>query len=81
MDRVRGLANGSTFQEISKRNFKTLKLAVPTAQELARFMRIAEPCHRQIVALEDEIDELSRTRDALLPLLMSGRLRVGEVKV
>ena len=76
---VMGLANGSTFQEISKRNFRTLRIRVPKQHELSKFMSVAVPCHRSIVALEEECDEMARTRDALLPLLMSGQVRVREV--
>ncbi|WP_104096000.1 restriction endonuclease subunit S [Terrimesophilobacter mesophilus] len=59
----------------------TLSVPFPSAEQLARFDSIAEPLWEQSVALAEEIDVLRRTRDELLPLLMSGKVRVSSDEV
>lgn len=53
-------------------------LAVPDRESLERFERLAEPLFIAMRQLDDESAELARTRDELLPLLMSGRVTVDE---
>jgi type I restriction enzyme S subunit len=72
-------SGGTTFKEISKTAFRPLLVDVPPANALARFQSVADPIYRAVVELEGEIDDLVRTRDELLPLLMSGRVVPGEV--
>ena len=76
MDRVLANANGSTFMEISKRNFRPITAVVPTPEVLQRFMRIVNPFHQQIVSLHKQSRQLANIRDTLLPKLISGKLRV-----
>jgi type I restriction enzyme S subunit len=78
MDQVLARANGSTFQEISKANFRPLLVDVPPAADLAAFDRTVAPLYRAIVELEREIATLQQARDELLPLLMLGRVVPGE---
>lgn len=80
MDRVLARANGSTFQEISKANFRPILVDLPDPDARADFDRIATPLYRSIVELEREIASLQRVRSELLPLLMSGRVVPGEVR-
>ena len=72
-------ANGSTFLEISKSNFRQIRLVLPEAQALREFDRHAELLHQRIVHNERESRALAAKRDALLPRLVSGEVRVGEV--
>lgn len=73
-------ANGSTFLELSRGRFKELLLPWPdNAQREAFHARVA-PLHEMACALEIENADLRRTRDELLPLLMSGAVRVSEVE-
>lgn len=72
-------ANGSTFQEISKRNFRPIPvLAPPTPDLLKAFDEIAGPLFERIASAACENRTLSETRDYLLPRLMSGNLRVAD---
>jgi type I restriction enzyme S subunit len=75
---VEGHKTGTTVAHLNKRDLAELRIAVPSDEVLSRFDARAEPLHRAIVALQDEIDQLTRTRDELLPLLMSGKVRVSE---
>lgn len=74
---IKGRACGTTFQEISKKNFRQIKIVVPTLEILAKFNRIVEQLFERIVVNERESHTLTAIRDALLPKLMSGEIRVN----
>lgn len=69
-------ANGSTFLEISRGTFKSLSVDWPSADDRRRLHEQLAPLHEAAVGLERENEQLRRTRDELLPLLMSGAVRV-----
>ena len=76
MEAIKGRANGTTFMEISKSNFRTLPVLVPPQSLLDEFQRQVEPLHRRVVSNLEESRTLAELRDALLPKLLSGELRV-----
>jgi len=78
MDAIVGNANGSTFQEISKSNFRPLRVVVPSDPVLTSFTRSAGSLYRQLAENEREARSLAQLRDTLLPKLISGELRVTE---
>lgn len=55
------------------------KLASPATEHLAAFTDLVTPVFEEMKGLRMEIQELASVRDQLLPLLMAGRVRVGEV--
>ena len=69
-------ACGTTFQEISKKNFKPIRLAIPLPELLVKFDKTVGYLFEKIVVNERESRTLSTMRDALLPKLMSGEKRV-----
>lgn len=79
MDLIVGNANGSTFQEISKTNFKPIPVVVPPKPILDAFDSAASPFYNRIVANLQENKTLIKLRDSLLPLLMSGQIRLSGV--
>ncbi|MGO9585603.1 MAG: restriction endonuclease subunit S [Limisphaerales bacterium] len=76
MDAIEGRANGTTFMEISKGNFRSLPVIVPPKPLLDDFQKQVEPLHRRVVSNLKESRTLAALRDALLPKLLSGELRV-----
>ncbi|MEA1870345.1 MAG: restriction endonuclease subunit S [Euryarchaeota archaeon] len=82
LETIKGRACGTTFQEISKKNFRPIKIAVPTPEILTRFDRTVGRLFERIVANEQESRALILIRDTLLPKLMSGEIRAnsGEIK-
>lgn len=77
MDKIIANANGSTFQEISKKNFRPITSAFPPDRELlSAFGGIAELLFARMVSSAQENRTLAETRDYLLPRLMSGTVRV-----
>ncbi|MDO5080124.1 restriction endonuclease subunit S [Buchananella hordeovulneris] len=68
-------ANGSTFLEISRGRFKELSLGVPSPAMLEILNGQIGPMHRKAAQLALESNRLATLRDALLPELLSGRIR------
>jgi type I restriction enzyme S subunit len=70
------MASGATFKEISRGVFKTIEFLQPTEQLTKQFEAIAGPIAEQVLALQRQIQNLRRTRDLLLPRLLSGQIDV-----
>ena len=69
-------ANGSTFLEINKRNFRQLRTVVPDLETLGEFDRLAQEYYRNIALNEKHSRTLAELRDSLLPGLVSGEVGV-----
>jgi type I restriction enzyme S subunit len=80
MESIKQKANGSTFQEISKTNFRPIPIMVPSMKVLAAFDVTAQSMFNQIVANEVMSSSLASTRDLLLPKMMSGEIRLREAE-
>lgn len=80
MNAIVGNANGSTFQEISKSNFRPIPIVVPSDPLLASFKKSADSLYKRLVENERESKFLAQIRDILLPKLISGDLRVPDVE-
>ena len=80
MDVIEGRANGTTFMEISKKNFRPIPALVPPQQVLQVFNNQAEFIHQQVVNNLRQNKTLASIRDALLPKLLSGEIRVQDAE-
>ena len=80
MQVVKNAANGSTFLEISKTAFRNIECVIPLKNTLERFDQITEPIFGKILRNTLQIQSLAKTRDTLLPKLMSGQVRVKNLK-
>ena len=69
-------ANGSTFLEVSKSNFRKIPLVVAEDVVLATFDGRVRRLYERIVSNARESRALSAQRDALLPGLVSGEVKV-----
>jgi type I restriction enzyme S subunit len=72
-DHFNALAQGAAQQNISKEKVANTAVLVPTRAIIATFDSIAEPMFAQLQTLQRQIQNLRRTRDLLLPRLMSGQ--------
>ncbi|WP_031406904.1 restriction endonuclease subunit S [Thiomonas sp. FB-Cd] len=70
------MASGATFKEISRGVFKTIDFLQPPDELVGRFETLAAPMAEQVLALQRQIQNLRRTRDLLLPRLLSGQIDV-----
>ncbi len=73
-------ANGSTFLEISKSNFRPIPIITPPGSVFKAFGHLAKPIYQKLVNNEHETRNLGIIRDSLLPRLISGELRTKESK-
>jgi type I restriction enzyme S subunit len=79
-DEIVSRANGSTFLEISKSNFRPIPIAAPPDETMDAFDKIARPLYQRIVMCARECLTLAHMRDTLLPKLISGELRVKDAE-
>ena len=80
VDEFLSLANGATFLELSRGNFKKLPVRLAEPEVLNSFAEVAGSLHSSAAAAHRENETLAATRDALLPQLMSGKLRVRDAE-
>ena len=78
MDEIKQRASGTTFAEISKKNFKPIKVIVPSKALLDIFTKRASNIYDQIANHVSENSSLTRVRDTLLPKLLSGELTLPD---
>ena len=76
IDEIVAHANGTTFLEISKINFRPLKVLVPESAILRTFSTVVKPLYDQMVCNLKQSYTLATLRDALLPKLLSGEVSV-----
>ena len=70
------LSNGVAQQNLSPVLASKMEFACPPKELRQRFATVAEPMVRRIVQLYTTIQNLRRTRDLLLPRLLSGQVNV-----
>lgn len=70
------MASGATFKEISRGVFKTIDFLQPPINLVEQFEVHATPMAEQILSLQRQTQTLRRTRDLLLPRLLSGQIDV-----
>ncbi|MBN2683097.1 MAG: restriction endonuclease subunit S [Bacteroidales bacterium] len=80
MNKVLEKANGSTFLEISKTNFKQIEAIIPDKNRLKEFDIQAKELFEMIVLNEIQNQKIKEIRDTLLPKLLSGEIDVSEAE-
>ena len=80
LDYIKGISGGSTFAEISKRAFRPAPVVIPSAEVLLAYSSVVGPIFDRLVANAREAISLAKTRDLLLPKLISGELRVPDAE-
>ena len=79
---IENMAVGSTGQtELPKDRVKFLPIVLPDDNALTRFNAIIEPIAYQLYRNIEESHRIATLRDALLPRLMSGELKVNDLTV
>jgi len=80
MAKIKMRASGTTFAEISKRNFRPIPALVPAAEVMAAFDSVVEPLYTKMRLNLEESRTLAELRDTLLPKLISGELSVPDTE-
>jgi type I restriction enzyme S subunit len=75
MTEIKGRATGTTFPEISKKNFRPIPMVLPLEKLMSAFTNAVSPLYDQITANLFQSRTLATLRDTLLPKLLSGALQ------
>lgn len=68
--------NGTTFGSITKDILFDMTVVIPSDEILKCFEKMVKPIESKIEKCEEEIRELTKLRDWLLPMLMNGQARM-----
>jgi type I restriction enzyme S subunit len=72
---------GTTVAHLGDMHIKTIQIVWPPAKLRGKAKMILEPMSEQIIASKRQIQNLRRTRDLLLPRLLSGQIDVKEMEL
>ena len=78
---IKSMTGASGRQRVQERCFDDFKIAHPPRALLDRFSAIVAPSFRMIQRLHLQIQNLRRTRDLLLPRLLSGQVEIKTEEV
>jgi type I restriction enzyme, S subunit len=76
MTEIESRATGTTFAEISKQNFRPIRVLLPPKELIAAFTSKVGPIYAQISMNLHQSRTLATLRDTLLPKLLSGELSI-----
>ena len=77
-DRLKNYVTGAAIPRVILKDFKRFQFVLPSALVQATWAKHAEPMTEMIWRLIDQIQTLRRTRDLLLPRLLSGQVALEE---
>ncbi|UXH78291.1 restriction endonuclease subunit S [Roseateles amylovorans] len=78
---IKGVSNSGVFDNVVMDTFKIIPLINPGFALRDRYNEVAEPIFEQSLMLRRANTRLRATRDALLPRLISGKLRVDALDI
>ncbi|HTN99126.1 MAG TPA: restriction endonuclease subunit S [Microthrixaceae bacterium] len=78
-DAVNEGSGGTRMPRADWAHVKSLRLEIPSFDEIQRLEKLAEPLWSAHWALQEENEHLRTTRDELLPLLIGGAVSIAEV--
>lgn len=78
MAEIKGRASGTTFQEISKKNFREISFVCPDDKVVVSYTKTVKTLYDEITSKAKENQSLINLRDTLLPKLMSGEISLNK---
>lgn len=78
---IKGVSNSGVFDNIVVDTFKVVPILLPPNHLIRRFNDLTAPIFEQISGLLSANVVLAKTRDLLLPRLISGKLRVDDLDI
>ena len=73
-------SGGTATLNVNTSTFSNIEIVIPKEYKLKEFNKLVSPIFEKILSNVSQIQTLKKTRDTLLPKLMSGQLRVNEFK-
>tara|TARA_B100001250_G_scaffold378355_1_gene368115 strand:- start:185 stop:1420 length:1236 start_codon:yes stop_codon:yes gene_type:complete len=71
---------GTTVIHLGKGDLDFIETVIPDKESLLKFKTLSTPIEEKIINNQQEIQSLTKSRDILLPKLMSGQVRVKNLK-
>jgi type I restriction enzyme S subunit len=75
------MGNGAIFKAVTKEDMHGIKMIAPPSQLIDRFEELIQPVFRNLELLTYKNATLRRTRDLLLPKLVSGAVDVSALEI
>ena len=75
LDEIKGRASGTTFSEISKKNFRLMEILEPTSEIINFYDGYVKPLYDKITVNIRENKVLVEIKDTLLPKLLGGEIK------
>ena len=69
-------ASGSTFLELSKKDFEKIEMLCPSLKEQQKIAAVLSTADQEITALQQKFDALKQEKKALMQQLLTGKRRV-----
>lgn len=79
-DEVKQHANGANVLHLSPDRIKDFRITLPSSEAMEKFAQAVSGMLELKDTLENQSENLRRTRDLLLPRLMSGRVEVSQLQ-
>jgi type I restriction enzyme S subunit len=80
LEYVQSYKTGTTVSHLGKSDIDRFKFITPPLDVLLAFSKIVNPFIKEVVKRSKESRRLAELRDTLLPKLMSGEMKVNEIK-
>jgi len=75
------LTTGATMQHIKRKELRFVKVRIPPEALMKQFVSAVDPLLENALSLKKQTRRLREMRDALLPRLISGKLRVDQLDI
>ena len=66
---------------VNSKIIKSMPIIMPSIDVLQQFHNVVKPLFNKILSLTNELVQLAETRDAILPKLMSGELKIDKIEI
>ena len=70
------MGNGAIFAAVTKEDMQGIELICPPSAIIEKATKHFDPIHNEITLLSKQVTNLRRTRDLLLPRLLTGRINL-----
>jgi len=80
VDYLKTNTGGATFDTIVVDTFRRMMVVRPPHPLISSFAGVADPIFEQVKTLQRQVQNLRRTRDLLLPRLLSGQIALDELE-
>jgi len=79
-EKILSMGYGSAQPNISPSQIENIDIIYPNEEKLVSYLNISNPIFNKVLDNNNQIQSLTKTRDTLLPKLMSGQVRVNNIK-